>query len=130
MYYLKNNDIPDGFTAPGLEEARKRLQYDKLSEQEKIDYHHHLKQRLYEQSSISTAIMKGETKGEAKGRAEGEAIGLEKGEAIGRAAERTEVQEKVVINSHQAGLAVETISSITGLTSDRIIEILKRHGLL
>jgi len=126
MYYLKNNDIPDEFTAPGLEEARKRLQYDKLSEQEKIDYHHHLKQRLYEQSSINTATMKGETKGEAKGLAKG----LAEGEAIGRAAERAEIQENVVINSHKSGLSVETISSITGLTSDRIIEILKRHGLM
>ena len=126
MYYLKNNDIPVGFTAPGLEEARKRLQYDKLSEQEKIDYHHHLKQRLYEQSSINTAIMKGETKGEAKGLAQGRAEGLAEGEAIGRTAEK----ENMIINSHHAGIPLETISSISGLTSDQIIEILKRHGLI
>jgi len=64
--------------------------------------------------------------GRIEGRAEGEAIGLEKGEAIGRTAEK----ENVVINSLKAGLPVETISSITGLAADRIIEILKRHGLL
>jgi len=62
--------------------------------------------------------------------ARGEAIGLEKGEAIGRTAERTEVQKKVVINSHKAGLPVETISFITGLTSEQTIEILIRHGLI
>jgi len=38
--------------------------------------------------------------------------------------------EKVVINSHRAGYSTETISSITGLTSEQIIEILKRQGLI
>ena len=69
IYYFKNNDIPDDFTAPGLNEVKKRLQYDKLTEQEKMDYSHHLKQQLYERSSINTAIMKGETKGLKKGEA-------------------------------------------------------------
>jgi len=109
IYYLKNNSIPDEFTAPGLAEARKRLQYDKLSEQEKRDYTHHLKQRLYERNSINTALRKGEIRGEAKGRAK----------------ERLEVQKNVVINSHLAGLPIETISTITGLTPEQIAEILK-----
>ena len=113
IYYLKNNDIPDGFTAPGLEEAKKQLQYDKLSEQEKLDYIHHVKQRLYEQNSIDTATMKGDAKGHARGLIEGEAIGL----------------EKVVINSHRASYSIESISTTTGLTTEQIIEILKRNGL-
>ena len=58
----------------------------------------------------------------ARGRAEGEAIGLEKGEAIGL--------EKVVVNSHHAGYQIETISSVTGLTPEQILEILNRHGLM
>ena len=75
-------------------------------------------------------------KGEQKGRVEGEAIGLEKGEAIGLKkgeverdqlkAELKVSKENVVINSHHAGLSVETISNITGLSSDRIIEILRQ----
>ena len=72
IYYLKNNDIPDEFTAPGLEEAKKRLLYDKLPEQEKRDYDHHLDQKLYERGSINTAILKGKIKGRAEGRAEGQ----------------------------------------------------------
>ena len=55
--------------------------------------------------------------------------GLSKGEAIGDA-ERIKMQEDVVINSHKAGLPVEIISSITGLTSKQMIEILKRNGLI
>jgi len=42
---------------------------------------------------------------------------LEEGEAIGL--------EKAVINSAEAGFPVEVISTITGLTVERISEILK-----
>jgi flagellar biosynthesis/type III secretory pathway protein FliH len=154
LYYLKNDTIPVSFKAPGLKEARKQLQYDKLSEQDKIDYDHHLKQKLYERSTINTAIRKGEYKGRAegeakglakglaKGRTEGRAEGLAEGEAKGRAegltegeskgraAERTEVQENVVTGSYRAGLPIETISTITGLTPEQITEILKKHKLI
>jgi predicted transposase/invertase (TIGR01784 family) len=68
----------------------------------------------------------GEAIGLEKGRAEGETIGIEKGRVEGR----TELQENVVINSHKVGLPVETISSITGLTAEQLIEILKRRGLI
>jgi flagellar biosynthesis/type III secretory pathway protein FliH len=115
LYYFKNNTIPAGFTAAGLQEARKQLQYDKLSAQDKIDYDYHLDQQLYERGAIETAIFKGE------------AIGFKKGEAKGRVAERTEVQENVVIKSHLAGLPVETISTITGLTPEQIAAIIKKH---
>ena len=139
LYYLKNNTIPDEFTAPGLEEARKHLQFDKLSEQEQIDYNHHLKQRLYEQNSIDTALFKGEFKGIAKGRAAGRAEGLAEGQAErdqlksnlkAAQAEKDAAQEVVVINSHKAQLPIETISIITELSPDQITEILKRHGLI
>jgi len=130
IYYLKNNDIPEEFTASGLEEARKRLQYDKLSEQEKRDYDYHLEQRLYEQGSINTAIRKGERKGIAKGLAKG----LAKGEAerkklkAEKEAAQAKLEEKMktmVFNCHHAGFPIETISSITGLTPEQIIEILE-----
>jgi predicted transposase/invertase (TIGR01784 family) len=134
LYYLKNNTIPAGFKAPGLKEARKQLQYDNLSAQDRIDYDHHIKQRLHEQSAITTAIIKGEIKGEAKGFAKGHAEGLAegeaKGEAKGRAAERAEMQENVILNGHRAGYSIEIISIMTGLTPDRVTEILKRHGLI
>ena len=79
--------------------------------------------------AIEEGMEKGRVEGEAigleKGRVEGEAIGLEKGRA-----ERAQMQENIVINSHKTGLPIEAISSITTLTSEQIIEILKRHGLI
>ena len=52
-----------------------------------------------------------------------EAIGLEKGRK-----ELEEEREKMVINSHRAGVPVETIETITGLTVGQINEILKRNS--
>ena len=51
--------------------------------------------------------------------AEGEAIGLEKGK----------VEEKIdtVINCDKAGIPIETISTITGLTIEHIKIILETH---
>ena len=62
--------------------------------------------------------------GEAKGRKEGHAEGRAEGRKEGRAEERKELQENVVLNCHRSGLPVETISAITGLTPEQIIEIL------
>jgi predicted transposase/invertase (TIGR01784 family) len=112
MYYFKHTEIPDNFTARGLKEAREQLLYDNLSEAEKKAYDHHLKQTRYEQNVVEDSRF--------KGLIEGEAIGLKKGEAIGL--------EKVVVNSHRAGYSIEAISTITGLTQEEIIHILKREA--
>ena len=66
--------------------------------------------------------VEGRIEGRIEGRAEGEAIGLEKGEAIG--------MEKAAINCRLAGLPIETIAAITGLTPEQITEILKRNGVM
>jgi predicted transposase/invertase (TIGR01784 family) len=143
IYYFKNNAIPDEFEAPGLNEARKRLQYDSLSEQEQIDYRYHLKQRLYEQSSIETAIFKGQFRGEAKGKAERERLKIQlkdkdvllknkdvqlkdKDVLLKKTLSEKEMsQKKVILNCHQAGLPLDMISKITGLTHEYILKILE-----
>ena len=66
-----------------------------------------------------------------KRRKEREAIGLEKGRAEGLEKGRKELREereKMVINSHRAGVSVETIAAFTGLTAEQIAEILKRRS--
>ena len=98
MKYLKPK-------APGLPEARERLRRDTMSKEERNSYEAHLEALRFQRSVIQTGII------------EGEAIGLEKGEAIGL--------EKVVINSHRSGYSIEAISTITGLSYEKIIQILK-----
>ena len=138
IYYLKNNEIPDEYTAPGLKEVKQQLQYDKLSEQEKIDYDHHLKQNLFERNVLNTSFFKGENKGLKKGLKKGEAIGLKKGlkkgekerarlkaEMEAEKAKKEAAQKNVVLNAHKAGVPVETIAGFTSLSIDEISSILE-----
>ncbi|MDR3094764.1 MAG: Rpn family recombination-promoting nuclease/putative transposase [Bacteroidales bacterium] len=137
IYFLKNNAIPEEFTAPGLPEARKALRYYKLSDEERRNYDFHVDQARYEQNVINDSIEKGLTEGRAVGLAEGKAVGLAegltkgltKGLAKGLAKGKAEERVLVVINSHKAGLSVETIAMITDLAPEQITAILKKQGL-
>jgi len=86
------------------------------------------------------ALYQGELKGLEKGKAERDQLEAERDQLEAERdqleAERNQLkvekekeQENFVINSRQAGLSVETISTITGLTAEQIIKILKRHGV-
>ena len=118
IYYLKNTEIPDNFTARGLKEAREQLLYDNLSDEEKRAYDHHLNQTRYEQNVIEDAYSSGVFDGKKEGRVEGR--------VEGRAEGRAESLEEVVINCNRAGYPIEAISTITGLTQEDIIHILER----
>ena len=50
--------------------------------------------------------------------------GIARGEARGRAEGEAKERKKMILNSHQAGLPVETISTITGLTPEEIKKII------
>ena len=69
--YLKNGHIKDGTTAPGLEEARKRLQYLSMSKKDRLDYDRHIDAMMVQRDVLDTAKMEGREEGRAEGRAEG-----------------------------------------------------------
>ncbi|MCL2072691.1 MAG: Rpn family recombination-promoting nuclease/putative transposase [Marinilabiliaceae bacterium] len=134
IYYLKNNKIRDEFTAQGLDKARKILDYDNLSEEEKIIYKGDVRQERIRESEMETAYsdgeIKGEAKGEAKGLAEGLAKGLEKGEAIGLEKGEAIGLEKSVIRGYKKGHSIEIIADLTSLSKEKILKILKQNGLI
>jgi len=86
MFYLKNNTIPDDFTAQGLAEARQRLLFDKLSDREKKAYERFMSQMHYETGVIEDSISEGMDKGVE--------IGLKKGRAEGKA-EREKLEKTI-----------------------------------
>ena len=125
VYVLKNSAVKSEFTAAGIQAAGEKLNVLKMTPQQRAAYEADKQMDMTQKSQLYTAELKGRiqgrAEGEAKGHAEGEATGLEKG--------REEEREKTTINCHLAGLQVETISTITGLSAEHIIEILKRHNL-
>jgi predicted transposase/invertase (TIGR01784 family) len=87
IYFLKNEEVKEGFKAKGLEKAKEVLDYLKYSEQERQEYEAY-KESLHYQASMyeSTYVvgrMEGLKEGEQIGIAKGEQIGIAKGEQIG-----------------------------------------------
>jgi predicted transposase/invertase (TIGR01784 family) len=70
IYFLKNDAIPENFTAPGLPEARQVLQYYALSDKDKKQYDHHIDQSRYEQNVIEDSKAEGRAEGRAEGQTE------------------------------------------------------------
>jgi predicted transposase/invertase (TIGR01784 family) len=96
IYYLKNTEIPENFTARGLKEARNQLLYDSLTEEEKRAYAHHLDQTRYERNSIRTSYEKG----------------------------KFEEKLEIAANAIAMGLPVGDIIKLTGLSQDQIQELI------
>ncbi|MGN0285367.1 MAG: hypothetical protein ACI4B4_11280, partial [Segatella copri] len=76
--FLKTGEISEAAQAPGLADARKCLDIDKLTVAEKNDYVRHMENLRYQRSVIKTGYDDGWQKGLADGRAEGLAEGENK----------------------------------------------------
>ena len=108
IYFLNTSEIPHDATAPGLSEARHRLDIDRMSHAEREAYYRHLDNVVILQDNISTA--------RGEGKLEGRAEGLEQGRAEGRA----EGVASVARSMKAKGMDASTISELTGIDIDEI----------
>lgn len=110
IYFLKNEEIKEGFHAKGLLEAKEKLDLLKLPALEKQEYKKYLENLRYQESMVNSSYNSGKIEGimegEVKGRIEGEAKGKIKG--------KSEVAKKM----KEAGMANEVIQQATGLSVD------------
>jgi len=109
IYFLKNSEIPASFKAKGLEKARKKMQYEKMSENEKSSYRKFMENRRIESSVLATAVGDSYDKG------------FDKGVEIGL--------EKVVEESLKNNLDMPIICKITGLNEIEILKIKAKLNL-
>ncbi|NLL37736.1 MAG: hypothetical protein GX256_09485 [Fretibacterium sp.] len=88
MHFFKTQAIPADATAPGLKEAKKRLDYLALSAEDRARFDRYQDGLRYQvnivDSALTRGLAEGEAKGLAKGLAKGRAEGLEEGRAEGR----------------------------------------------
>ncbi len=96
IYYFKNNEIKDDFTAKGINEAKELLRVDKLSEEEQLNYNYHINNLRNEASRMWTLKI------DAEDRAK-----LEKAKEIAKRM----VAEKI---------SIDLIIKLTGLSKDNI----------
>lgn len=105
--FLKNGDIPETATAPGLPEARERLRVANLSDSEYRQYRRDMDNLSNQESTLWSAEMKGEERGLKKGREEGE-----QSRAIQNAKHMLADNMPIDLVAKYSGLSVEEINII------------------
>ena len=108
IYFLKNEEIKENFTAKGLKEAEEKLSIMRLPEEEQKAYEHY-KDELHYQASIFESSF-------GDGYHEGEVAGMEKG--IEKGIEQT--TKNIAINLIKKGTPIELVAEVTGLSEAEI----------
>lgn len=103
IYFLNTSEIPHDATAPGLGEARHRLEIDQMSPAERESYYRHLDNVAVLKDNISTARGEGKMEGRAEGRVEGRVEG------------RAEAAAEIARKMKEAGIPAKQIATLTGL---------------
>ncbi|OUD15566.1 Rpn family recombination-promoting nuclease/putative transposase [Thioflexithrix psekupsensis] len=83
IYFLKNEQIEDNFTAKGLKEAKETLDVLKMNPQERLAYERHQEALHYQASMYESTYVLGKLEGKEEGIEIGIAIGEERGIVIG-----------------------------------------------
>ena len=110
IYFLKNSKIQDDFTAPGLKEAKEKLDQLRMSEEERLEYKQYLKRLMdiaseHHTKEADLMFLLRETKEEGK---------QERG-------------TEIATNMIKHGMDNATIAAITGLTIEEV-EALRGDG--
>lgn len=106
--YLKSGVIKENTTAPGLQEARKKLQYYSMTDAERYAYDEHLNAVMIQNDVLGNAREEGLAEGRAEGLTQGRAEGLAEGRAEGRAEAKKDIVKSMLSN----GLSVEQAANI------------------
>ena len=81
IYFLKNEEIKESFTAMGLREAAEKLSIMKLPEEERKAYEHYKDDLHYQASMFESSYGDGYYVGKEEGKEEGREEGLVKGQS-------------------------------------------------
>ena len=141
--YLKNGEIRPDTQAPGLQEARKKLQYYSMNDADRLAYDKHIDSVMIQNDVLESArdeglaqgmaqgMAQGIEKGMAQGIEKGMAQGIEKGIAqgiekgIAKGIEQGAQREKIALAKKliAKGLSIPEISEITNLSTKDLQEL-------
>ena len=112
IYFFKNGEIRDEFSAKGIQMASDSLDIMKIGRDNQMEYKRYLENLRYKASIVDSNY--------GEGVAKGEEIGLRKGEVLGRKKGETHKALKIAANMLKTGLEIELISKLTGLNVNAI----------
>ena len=107
LYFLSHTDIPDDADAPGLREAREKLDLMRMSRDERILYDRYLMDRAILRNTVDGA--------RDEGKYEGFKEGVEKGVEQGKLIEKQDIARSL-----KGRVPIDIIIESTGLTADEI----------
>ena len=113
IYFLKNEEIQESFTAKGLQEAADKLSIMKLPEEEQKAYEHYKDDLHYQASMFESSY------------GDGYYVGKEKGKEEGREEGREETTKTIAIKLIKQGVEIDIINSVTGLSVAAIEALMK-----
>jgi predicted transposase/invertase (TIGR01784 family) len=119
IYFLKNEEIKESFTAKGLKEAEEKLSIMKLPEDEQKAYEHYKDDLHYQASMFESSFGDGYHEGKVIGVQEGIELGIEKGIGLGI----EQATKKLALNLLQQGVSSEVIAAATGLSITAIEDL-------
>ena len=120
MEYLKSGSIRPDTSTPGLQEARQKLDFMKMTIQERRAYERFMINLHADRDVWETAKRDGWNEGLKAGRAKGMKEGRAEGMKEGRAEGRAEGLLFAAKNMKQKGVAIDTITEVTGLTKEQV----------
>lgn len=109
--YLKTGTIVETTHAPGLEEAREKLLYYKMSKEDQDSYNQHLDNLSIQKNVLETAYKDGKAEGKAEGMEEGKAEGIMEG--------KMDVARKMRADN----LPIDVIVKYSGLSEEEIQQL-------
>jgi predicted transposase/invertase (TIGR01784 family) len=113
IYFLKNSEVKDSFSAKGLKEAGEKLDEMKLSEKERKEYNAYLKKLRDIASEQHTKMAD----------AQDLILAEEKGIEIGA----TNKEIDAVIGFYEIGVSTENIAKALKITIDKVLKIIETH---
>ncbi len=114
IYFLKHEEVPDGFDAKGLRKAKEVLNILHLSAEERVAYESYAEDLHYQASMFESSYGDGLRVGINAGIQEGKSIGIQEGEhakAIAIAGNLLSVLDDATI-AHTTGLSQEEVTAL------------------
>lgn len=123
IYFLKNEEIKNDFSAKGLKEANERLDAMKLEEEDAQEYKRYLKRLRDIASEQFTKMVDAQDLINEINKAEAE--GMEKGMEKGKAEGKQEEKINTILKLYKKGKSVEEISDLLDIPLEEVSAIIE-----
>jgi predicted transposase/invertase (TIGR01784 family) len=141
IYFLKNGEVQDNFTAKGLDAAKVKLDKMSLTDEEQKEYKYYLKRlrdiasEQHTKMADAEDLLKAKEEGLREGFEQGVEEGIEKGieEGIEKGIEQgiekgiEKEQQKAILGFYDLGIEVVKIAQALNVTEEKVNQVVKEY---